>query len=416
MTDAHGGQHSAPLRADHLRIGLASDLAPLWDALYKRLSSGRPVRRIRFGPLNITQQTAFADLLGRDRLSGEYPSIAVSALDDALQDAVGCDARTLIEHLLGPIPDLSAQRAAAAGERDQLWAWLAGHEVVSAQPTLAVWAATMRRQGLIGGSVHRTRTELDRALRVLDALPSTGLHLPVFAQRVLDNPHALDEGSRLHGMVIRALAAIYDVDPPADALGLRAIWTLAGISDDELSSTVLVAGLPVTGTDSTVGRVVTACREAGVAAVLSLQQLRAVDRPLTVAERIWVVENPSVLATAVARFGDRCPPMVCVSGWPSSAAVVLLDLLSGDGARLYYSGDFDGEGLRIAANLAARTGALPWRMTTGDYLAAAGDNGPAVGRVTPVPWDPELSVQMCRHGVAVSQERIIDVLLSDIAP
>lgn len=403
------------MRAEQAIARLSPNLAPLWDALYARLSAGRPVRRVRVGPLDPAQRAALADLLGLARLPGEYETVNLATLDEALREVAGCDTRTALEHLTGPIPDRPAQRAAAASERNSLWEWLSGHDVVGAQPALATWASAMRRNGLIAGSVPRTRLELDRALRVLRELPATGVQLPVFAEKVLDDPHALDEGSRLHAMVVRGLTELYDLPAPVDALGLRQLWARAGISDDELSSTVLVAGLPITSTDA-VGQILRTCADAGLAAVLSLQQLRAADRTPAVAEQVWVVENPSILATAVARFGSNCPPMVCVSGWPSSAAVVLLELLSGASATLHYHGDFDGEGLRIAANIVARVGAVPWRMTSADYLSAVGTSGKPAGRVTPVPWDAELCDHISRHGLAVPQERIVEQLLADFTP
>ena len=60
---------------------------------------------------------------------------------------------------------------------------------------------------------------------------------------------------------------------------------------------------------------------------------------------------------ALARFGRRCPPIAVTSGWPNSAVILLLQKLSAAGSRLHYHGDFDGEGLRIAAAVVARTGA-----------------------------------------------------------
>ncbi|MEV0302246.1 DUF2399 domain-containing protein [Streptomyces prasinus] len=36
------------------------------------------------------------------------------------------------------------------------------------------------------------------------------------------------------------------------------------------------------------------------------------------------MENPSILALAVRSFGPDCPPLVCTSGWPNSAAIHLL--------------------------------------------------------------------------------------------
>jgi uncharacterized protein (TIGR02679 family) len=126
-----------------------------------------------------------------------------------------------------------------------------------------------------------------------------------------------------------------------------------------------------------------------------------------------VFENPSVVALALARFGDRCPPIVCTSGWPSSAGILLLRGLSHAGTRLHYHGDFDGEGLRIAANVVARTGALPWRMGSADYLAAVAD-GPPVGRVTEVSWDADLAGHLVRVGTTVPEERVAPALLDEI--
>jgi uncharacterized protein (TIGR02679 family) len=184
------------------------------------------------------------------------------------------------------------------------------------------------------------------------------------------------------------------------------------VADDELSSTVLVAGLRPAG-DGAAARILRLCAREGEAAALTLRQLRGdtliVDAPVTV----WVFENPSVLALALARFQRDCPPMVCTSGWPNSASVLLLQQLSATGATLNYHGDFDGEGLRIAANVVARTGAVPWRMTSADFLSAAGA-GPPAGRVTPVPWDADLAEHLSRVGTAVPEERVAAGLLDEI--
>lgn len=129
------------------------------------------------------------------------------------------------------------------------------------------------------------------------------------------------------------------------------------------------------------------------------------------------MENPSILALAVRRFGPDCPPLVCTSGWPNSAAVHLLRLLADQGATLRYHGDFDGEGIRIAAYLLDKTPARPWRMTAADYRAAVArtPHGPRLGRLTEAPWDPELTRAMTDHGTAVVEELVADVLLADLA-
>ncbi|MFJ5142055.1 DUF2399 domain-containing protein [Streptomyces sp. NPDC088707] len=74
---------------------------------------------------------------------------------------------------------------------------------------------------------------------------------------------------------------------------------------------------------------------------------------------VHVVENPSILALALRRFGSPCPPLVCTSGWPNSAAVQLLRILADQGAVLRCHGDFDDEGIRIAAYVLEKTRADP---------------------------------------------------------
>jgi len=391
---------------------LPPELAPLWQAVHGRLSSGRPVSRVRIGPLDARQQAALADLLGLPRLPGERPSVSLAALDQVLLESVGVPAREVVAGLIGPLGDRAGDRERAAARRDELWAWLAGHPVVRAQPALAPWVSSAQRAGLAGGSVPRTRGELDQALRVLAQLPASGVPLPVLADQILGDTHGLDEGTRCAGLVLRALAAIYDVPPPANAQERRALWERAGVADDELSAVVLAAGIRPEH-DDVAARILRVCADAGQAAALTLGQLRAADWTSGPAD-VWVFENPSVLAVALARFGRRCPPIAVTSGWPNSAVILLLQKLGAAGTRLHYHGDFDGEGLRIAAAVVARTGVTPWRMTSADYLRAVA-HGPPVGRMSDVPWDPALAAHMTKAGITVPEERVAAELLDEIA-
>ncbi len=392
----------------------AAELAPLWEAAHHRLSAGRPVTRLRLGPLSAGERSALADLLGEARLPGERPTVAFAKLDSVLAEA-GTSTTAVVSELVGPIGDRAAAATHAASEREALWSWLAGHEVVTTQPVLAEWVAQVRRTGLLGGSIPATRRLLEQALSVLARLPAEGQPLPNLAAEVTGDAHALDDGTRLAGLVLRALATIFGVDTATGAAGRRAVWERAGLADDQLSATVLTAGLRPGGHGTAV-RVAALCAEAGHAAALTLAQLRGstiTDAP----SRAWVVENPSVLAMALGRFGAACPPLVCTSGWPNSATTLLLRTLAAAGTHLRYHGDFDGEGLRIAAYLLEKTGAGPWRMSAADYRAAIGHlpgAAPEPGRITEAPWDAELAGALREHAVAVVEERLAEDLLGDL--
>jgi uncharacterized protein (TIGR02679 family) len=274
----------------------------------------------------------------------------------------------------------------------------------------------VRQAGLKAGSVRRTRAELERALAVLARLPAAGMPLPVLAEAALGDPHGLDDGTRTASLVIKALTVIYEVPVPGDTPARRALWERAGVTDDELSPVVLVAGLRPAG-DAAANAVLRACADRGEAAALTLRQVRTMTVGGGLPAAVWAFENPSVLALATARFGSGCPPMVCTSGWPNSAAILLLQRLGSAGCRLRYHGDFDGEGVRIAANVIARTGASAWRMGANDYLAALRTGAPAnpVGRITEAPWDSGLAAQLRVHDRTVSEERVADGLLDELA-
>ena len=392
------------------------ELAGLWTELHRRFEAAgdSEVRTVRLAGLSPTQRSVLADLLGLARLPGEHATVPVGRIDEAVRRGCGIGARELVERLRGPLRDRPAERRAAAAQRAALWAELEHHPLVSALPALRSWVDGVRRGGLIGGSVANTREHLRAALAVLAELPAGGEPLPVVAERVLGDPHALDEGTRLAGTVLRGLAALHDEPPPADAARRRELWACHGVTGDELSTTVLVAGFAPTGPGALAGTLRT-WAAAGQAAVVTLAQLRAEPALHPVGPVVHVMENPSVLTMAVHRFGRACPPLVCTAGWPNTAAVTLLRGLRTTGARLRYHGDFDGEGLRIAAYVIDRTGAGPWRMSAADYLAAVTDQGPAPGRLTDVPWDSRLAAALAERGVAVPEERVAPVLLDDLA-
>jgi uncharacterized protein (TIGR02679 family) len=388
-----------------------TELRPLWTELRRRLEGeAGPVRSVRVPLRTEGERQALADLLGLPRRPTDTVTVRVDRLDAVLGD-VGLDVRAVVEAVFGSLRPLAEERREQAAARADLWAWLAGHADVAAEPALRAWADYVRRRGLVDDSPDATRSLLTRVFAVLRELPGDGGSLAEFAARVCADPHALDEG-RLQGYVLRALACRYDEPVPVNAAERRALWQRAGIACDALSVSVLTAGLRPHG-DSALAVSCRTWADAGQPARLTLAQVRATPSPpLLDAPHVWVVENPAVVAAAQDRFGPACPPMVCGSGWPNTAVIELLRLL-GRPPRVH--ADLDGEGLRIAAYVLAKAGGLPWRMTAADYLAAVTDTGPPAGRVSDVPWDPDLAAAMCARGIAVHEERVINDLLADLA-
>lgn len=377
---------------------------------HERLARDRGARSVTVD-LRPEERERLADLLGMDRWPPErfrLPLVGEHGLATAVAEASG---RPLAEELVarfGPLVDPSIARRREKAVRDELWTWWTSHPAFAHDPALASWAASIRSSGV---RVPEPRRLLERVILVLDSLPATDELLPVFAGRLLNDTHALDPGP-LSGLVLGAVAAQQGVDRPADGAGRRALWHSVGIRDDELSSTVLVAGLRPIG-DTLVERICRLGAEAAEVVSLTLAQVRQGGADWGT-ELVHVVENPAVLSLASAEFGADLPPMVCTAGWPSAAAATLLASMHESGVQLRYHGDLDGEGLRIAAHLGDLVGTAPWRMSTDDYVAHVPEHGAGVGRVTDVPWDADLAGALRERRVAVLEENVWSVLAADL--
>jgi uncharacterized protein (TIGR02679 family) len=385
-------------------------LAVLWKEAHRRLSTGTAVTAIRLRGLNEDERHALAELLGIDGLPAADARITIAALRESL-DPVTLEA--VLTELVGPVDDQSARRREAAAEREGLWDWLEAHPLLKARPALQAWAVRLRGEPLLG-TVTETRDLIARALAVIEALPAQRLPLPVLAQRTLGDPHSLDTG-RLPALVLRAIAAETGRPDPLDAEQRRAVWEAAGVVCDELSSTVLVAGLAPEG-DSFLAATLHAAKGEGEAVAVTLGQLRR--SRITFASdttAVSVVENPSVMQSALDRFGTALPPLVCVSGRLHVAARTLLRTLAVAGCDLRYHGDFDPAGISIATDVVGNFGARPWRMGNADYLEALVP-GPVIDSalVPPTPWDVTLQEVMRREGFAVYEAAVIETLLEDL--
>jgi len=328
-------------------------------------------------------------------------TVRLAELDEHLRAAYGAG----LAETVGPFRDRPAEREREAVGRDAVLA-LAADSRHAGRPWFEDWLETLRRDGTLTRIV-RTGLPLPGVIAVLDALPAPDEPMPVFAERVLGDTKALTDGP-VRGLVLRALAGWHDLPVPERAEQERALWELAGVVPDDLASQVLVLNLPATG-----GLVAEWLRSAASAHVpfrLTLHQLRRAPLAVTAPE-IFVCENPAVLRAAA---GGPTAPLVCTEGVPSAAVHALL-ATAPTGTVIRWRNDFDWTGVRLTgAALRRYPGAAPWRMAAGDY-AAAPAGVPLSGTAAETPWDPGLAESMGVRGRAVMEERLLDLLLADLA-
>lgn len=416
---------TAAASVDHERLQrllAGDDLAWLLERMRRRLARGRDLTgTVTRSPATSAERAAVARLLGRR--VGTGGSVAVS-LDDvaAVVTTAGLapDLRTAVEALVGPVADERAAGVAA----DEAWRRMAVDSSAWASACgLQRWLDEVTGSGLLrrqaGGSIDEARRLLGQVRAVVAQLPAGGVPLPRFAAATLGDAKALDRDRPLTALAVGAAAVLGGV-PPRDETQSRLacrreVWASVGVLLGELNAPVLTVGLPGDLSSGT-GRLLGVCAERGEPLHLTLRQLiRDPPRLPLQGARVWVCENPSVVAVAADALGDRCPPLICTGGQPSAAVSTLLRHVVAGGGGLDYHGDFDWPGVQMTNSALRRYGATPWRMGARDYLAAAGRSRRLLeGRPVAAAWDDALTSAMASRGVRVEEELVVDDLLADL--
>lgn len=384
---------------------------PLWAAARRRVeSNGLSLDGTPLTLKNLTSEEsdAIAGLLGVRRPSPGSPlRVSLTALDRTLRSsAVGQGLLEVLATIGGPIVDRRAAKTSSDAERAEQWTAVRVHPVLEHDPRLAGWLDHVRKTGfdrrLAGADgITAVRAALD-VLAVLDG--DANHRLPVLAAEVVRDSHGLDRGRPAGTLVVHALSWLCNEPFPQDAADWRRVWADAGVACDDLSCDVLVLNLPGFATEPL---------------RLTLRQVMSWQPPALPRGVVFSCENPAVVAAASDRLSDASPPLVCVDGMPSTAALMVLARLAEDGHRIRYHGDFDWRGLAIAAVIARKLPpATPWRYGASDYQRALGAGLGTVelaGRSSPSPWDEALAPAMESAGVAIYEEQVLNDLLDDLA-
>jgi len=347
-------------------------------------------------------------------------TVPLADLDAALNRATGRGLAGVLAALGAPLRNRPAESAELAGARAGLIAVAQDSSLTGSCPWYRTWLTDLTSDGTITRLANTgDPTVVGRAVRVLEFLAARPadappIELPALAARVTGDTKALNHGSTLATLVMRALALREGMVRPASAAQRRELWDLSAVVVDDLASRVLVLNLPAQGEG--LAEWLTGAARYGTPFQVTLQQLGA--HPIRLAPaRIFGCENPAVLRRACAELGPACPPLLCAEGQPSTAFHTLVRMAVASGSELAYHGDFDWPGVAITAKVIDRYRARPWRMTAGDYLSGveAGDTPVALrGDPVPTPWEPGLRETMRATGRAIYEETVADQLLADL--
>lgn len=399
----------------------SAEFERLWPAAHEAWCRNGELRgNAMLRGLSASEAHALSGLLGRRRpwRAGDTAAVPIAQLDRRLREAqLAAGLERLLERLVGPLASRPEQRQAEQQAEEEGWLRAHAHRALERHPGLSAWLEQVRSNGSLtrrANQAGRERFELlEELLDVVGELPlEPPQGLPTAAAALLGHTHALDRGTPIDGLLGSALAQLEEVPRPTDSDGRRALYERYGIFCDALSSTVLCAGMSPAG-DTLAARKLRLSSDAGAACSLTLAEL--LQEPVGgVAGDVYVCENPEVMASALSALGRRCPPLVCVSGWPSAAALRLLRACTQAGATIHYHGDFDWDGLRIAGRVMDTCAALPWRFGRDSYLEAPA--GPELDQrrgLLPERFK-SLADAMAERGCKVAEEQLLNELICDL--
>jgi uncharacterized protein (TIGR02679 family) len=288
---------------------------------------------------------------------------------------------------------------------------------------------------------------LEMVVQALDQLPQSPNYerLAPFATRISGEPHFLDFNTfsgRLFYSALHDLALleqrypgeleddVQDIQQTSANTERLLLYYDAGLLLDTVSSTIAVYNLA--GAADTTGQPDTLVAHAQRRLlVLPLHQLLKWQKLTAASQDVYLFENPQVFEEVVdtlqknTRPSLQHPTLLCTSGWPSAAAIRLLDglLTTEPTLRYHYSGDFDVQGLRIAAYLQKRYphNLILWHFTPAAYLSALHEHGSTLSpeeieslRRLPDSFAPLIAV-MAEQRQRAYQESVLPLLVEDVS-
>lgn len=214
------------------------------------------------------------------------------------------------------------------------------------------------------GSVKKDLQEWKRLLflsaDMINELPyrnDSAEYLPVFAARLTKNPHAFDRGTTqgdlLYQVVLLDLAKRQIKVTQSEQFSSykrQKSFLACGILLDDMSNYVLLYNAAGVRKDGAYHRGLEGffaehdMLQVPLTVLTKLKYLESPDKTL------YIDENPSAFAFRCAHNPDST--CLCMNGQPKLAALIALELFAASGTTVYYSGDFDPEGLWIAQRLA----------------------------------------------------------------
>lgn len=199
---------------------------------------------------------------------------------------------------------------------------------------------------------------LHEACKGINNLPNKNTRIPVFASKILGNPHGFDKKNLSGKIFVMLLSYIDGRKSPKNSEELAELYYKYNLLIDDVSNMILcknIIGIKDNGQEHDGMKGFSEANEPLYLTIYNLSNI-ASTKNTGKYNKVMVMENPAVFMEVAEKCKIKDFPMVCTYGQVKLAGMILLDLLVNAGFKIYYSGDIDPEGMQIADKLKKRYG------------------------------------------------------------
>lgn len=260
---------------------------------------------------------------------------------------------------------------------------------------------------------------ISQGLDILSFSENDLIPLAKFSSVVTRDSHYFDIDGIRGKLLINALAYLKDVEAINNAEKINDLFYSVGIVRDEISNSTITVGLFAYDKEEEIQGTKWFRREYQPL-TLSLYNINNMEKIKAKNNIAYVFENPTVFYEVLNKCKELGTTLICISGQPNISSLMILDKLKEQGTKIYYSGDFDPEGIGICDNLKRRYGEnlILLGMNVENYLSKKGENSfedrlTKLNRIS-LPELQSLIEEMKIHKVAAYQELLMEYYVCKI--
>lgn len=348
----------------------------------KYQSLGRVGGTVKLDGFSFEEKEAIGAFFGKDFHQETSPSVSLKIFTEQLEKTrfAGIPFVTLLESYFGEDITTNQEKKETDRKKKEEFFQILIHQYPEQARLLSSLAEAAPQNRFIHIAYSQDWENLETVLKnvctALHHLPKKGEYerLSIFSQKVLKDPHAFDLHTFQGKVFLHALQFYSDQDYDLSSVEeVNELLQSFGILREEILNFVTCAGI-LAEAEQGIHPVFSSAVKTNSVLNVPLREILKLKRAYPEkGQTVFVVENSGVFSALLDFFLDDFPPMICTNGQFKLASLILIDLLIKEGCHIYYSGDFDPEGLKMAQRLKERNQEHIhlWYFQLEDYLASS---------------------------------------------